>query len=481
MKNLTILLISLSSITVTFADTSESATAITNNNAKYIAKNNYLQNPYLQNPSGGGTQIVTESQFNNQNFAEHLFADGTWNVLAGAAAQYMGSGSSGSPSFGYGGDLFGQTGSVAGFSAGGLLSVANPFYSKAINGDVNGQNQNGANFNFMPANQQIALSEAFLEYQYSNIIQADVGYIGINNSPWLSMNYYSNILTPGANYQGALLNVYPGGGWLLTALAFNAAQFVGNSGFTPNTFYNTGVDYSSGLIVNTVDEQSNGTVALGANYEAWNNQYNLRLWGYQFDNYGTLLYADNSLKLPVNKTISFNLAAQAGTDNQTNGGSNALTNDGFGQIISNFVGLQGGFNIDWFGLTLGYNNVWGPNSAYGGGAIVSPYTYGFATDPLYTTPYMAGLADMGTAGQAYKLSTSFTFLDGSLSIAPAWTTFMTASPLYNGANEYDFVVTYNIPEVKGLTVFSAFAYQQVPLVNPNGDANAVQLFVSYLY
>lgn len=465
-----------------FADGTESDVAV-NNNAKYIAPNNYLQNPYGALTSGGGIQVVSESQMAQQNFAERLFADGTWNVMAGAAGAYFGtdSGASGYHSIGYGANLFGQTGSVAGFSVGGLFSAANPFYSTQINGDANGHNVNGANFNFLPANKQVTLSEAYLEYQHSNVIQADIGYIGINNSPWLTSNYYSNVLTPGANYQGALVNVYPGGGWLLTALAFNGAQLIGNTGFTPGTFYNTGVDYSSGSIVNTVDELSNGTVAVGANYAAWNNQYNLRLWGYQFDNYGTLLYADNTIKFQPTKALGFTIGAQAGTDNQLNNGTNAILNDGMGQISSNFVGLQGGFSYDWFSLSVGYNNVWGPSSAYGSGAIVTPYTYGFATDPLYTTPYMAGLADLGTAGQAYKFSPSFNFLDGNLSIAPAWTSFVTADPNWNGTNEYDFVVTYNIPQVKGLTLFGVYAYQQVPEANQNGSGNVTQLFISYLY
>lgn len=466
-----------------FADSNESIPVVVNQNAGYITTGNYLQNPYMGLTSKGGTQTISESQFVSQSFAGHVFADGTWNVGVGAAGQYTGtgSGSGGYPSFGYSANLFGQTGSVAGFSIGGLFTATNPFYDEAINGNVSGQNQHGANFNFLPANKQVSLSQSFLEYQYNNIVQVDAGYIGITNSPWLSMNNYTNLLTAGATYQGALINVYPGDGWLLTALAFNGAQLVGNSGFTPGTLYNTGVDYSGGMIVNTTNELSNGTMALGASYVGWNNQYNLRLWGYQFQNYGTLLYADNSIKFQTSKTVSFSLAAQAGSDNQIGNGNNAITNDNLGQISSNFVGLQGSVTLDFFNLDVGFNNVWGPSSAYGNGAIVSPYTYGFASDPLYTTPYMSGLADLSTAGQAYKISPTFNLLGGNLVISPAWTTFVTPTPNWNGANEYDFVVMYSIPEVKGLRLYAVNAYQQVPTTNSIGDTNLTQLFVTYLY
>ncbi len=333
-----------------FAENIDSSSTIVNTNAKYISRGNYLQNPYGALPSKGGTQKISESELANQNFAEHVFADGTWNILAGSGAQYMSIDSfkGGFPSFGYGADLFGQTGSVAGFSVGGLLSVANPFYSKYLNGDISGQNQNGAEFNFLPANRQVAISETYLECQYSNIVQADLGFIGINNSPWLTYNYYNNILTPGANYRGLLVNVYPGSGWLLTALAFNGSQFVGNTGFTHGTFYNTGVDHASGTIVNTTNELSNGTVALGANFMGWNNQYNLKLWDYQFQNYGNLLYADNSIKFQPTELLSFNLGAQGVIDTQLADRNNAITNDNLGDIASNLIDLQGGFAIDFF-------------------------------------------------------------------------------------------------------------------------------------
>ncbi len=479
MRKILSLILSSMSI-VAFADGTESAPApVVNSNSTYISQGNYIQNPYITLTTGGGTQKITQQQWESQNFAEHVFADGTWNVMGGVSGGEMFNPTTGAAqSFAYGANLFGQTGSVAGFSIGGLLTTSNPFGADQLNNSKN--NPTGANFNFLPANEVATLSEGFLEYQFSNIVQADVGYIGINNSPWLSMNYYNNTLVPGANYQGALVNVYPGAGWLLTGLAFNGAQILGNSGFTPGTFYNKGMDYSSGLIADQTDEMSNGTYALGANYTAWNNQYNLRLWGYSFENYGNLLYADTSIKFQPTDIISFSISAQGGNDSQGAGGS-ALENADLGSISSNFVGLQGGFTAGFFSLNLGYNNVWGPSSAYGNGAVVTPYTYGFATDPFYTTAYMAGLNDLGSAGQAFKISPSFNFLNNNLSIAPAFTRFLTTDPELYGTNEYDFVVTYSIPQVKGLNIFGVYAYQQLPASNPAGDNTATQLFISYFY
>ena len=466
-------LVLIATSTSIFADGNESA--IENTNAKYVAANNYIQNPYAALVSAGGTKPFNESQMVNQNFAERLFADGTWNIQIGASAQYTGAGA-GYPNYAYGANLFGQTGSVAGFSIGGLFTAMNPFFVS----QMNGYNTNASPF--LPSNEQVTLSEAYLEYQHNNVVQIDVGYIGINNSPWLSNNYYTNVMSPGTTYQGVLVNVYPGGGWLLTGLTFNGAQIVSETGFTPLTFYNKGYNYFGGSVANSNPlVTSSGTAALGADYTGWNNKYNLRLWGYQFNNYGTLLYADSSIKFQLSKALSFNLAAQSGTDNQLGNSSNALTNANLGQISSNFIGVQGVINYDWFSLNLGYNNVWGSSSAYGSGSIVTPYTYGFATDPLYTTPYMSGLADLGTAGTAYKISPTLTFINGNLSLAPAYTVFNTALAEWNGTQEYDFVASYNVPQVKGLTLFGVYAYQQVPDVNSNGSTYITQVYVSYLY
>lgn len=456
---------------------------VINADAKYINRTAYIQAPYISLTSFGNTQIVAESQIAKQNFLEKWFADGTWNVFGGSAVQYTGIGNTGYPNYAYGGDIFAQTGQVGGFSFGGLFTIVNPYFDTQLNGS------NVLLAPFLPANKQVNTSEAFLEYQYQNMVQVDAGLIGINNSPWLSQNFYNNALSPGSTYQGAMLNLYLAGGWLLTALAFNAAQAVSETGFTSLTFYNKGYDYAGGLIAdNTTGGDSKGTVAVGANYYALDNKYNLRMWGYEFENYGDLLYADNSIKFTPTQDLSFKLASQIGTNNSyasfgNPNGTNALTDVNLGQISSNFIGFEGGIGYKWFNLNLAYNSVWGPQTAYGAGAIVSPYTYGFATDPLYTTPYTAGLVDMGTAGSAFKINPSLSFLDGNLIIAPAATYFSTSSPQWQNSSEYDFITTYTIPQIKGLTLFAVYSTQFLPVsaINPQGRNYVTQLFVTFLY
>jgi hypothetical protein len=429
----------------------------------YIGRNAYTQNPYIGMPSLGGTQNISESALVTHNFAEKLFADGTWNVMGEGAllnSQYV-------TSYGYGANIFAQTGQVAGFSFGGFLTVMNPL--AANYSYYNAQNSAAQ---LLPANRQITPQELFAEYKYENIVQVDAGWIGINNSPWLT--YYQNSVLNLITYQGATINIHPGSGWLLTALVFGDSQLIGEPGFSQQTLYNSGFDYGTGT-ANLVDNGSNGTIALGASYTNQANNFGFRIWAYRFDEYANLLYADSNLKLAVNHELSFNIGMQAAMEGGT--ASNVFYDTGYGPVQSNMVGLQLAMNYDWLGVQLAYNNIWGPEEAYTGGGMVSPFTYQFASDPLYTTSWMLGMIEK-SAGSAYKIAMPLSFLDNNLIITPSYAYYdTTAFPV---SEEYDLTMSYSIPQVKGFTIFSGIGYNPI-FSNTVGNIYSAQIMFSYLY
>lgn len=477
MCNKIILGIILSIVTI-WANADENTLSPPNNNNSYIDSNAYIQNPYMGLTSGGGTYNIPESQAINQNIAQKLFTDGTYNIMG--SASYVSN--AGYPNTSYAANIFAQTGEVYGFSFGGLMTVANPGGSPWTTPNVDQQQQ------FLPVSQVILPSELFAEYQYSNILQMDVGRIAINNSPWLTPVYSNQYTTPGMTYQGGLVNINPGGGWLITGLAFNQALPVGQGSFSDLTLYNKGFDYNTNT-ANVFNEPSSGTIALGGNYFADNNNYNLRIWGYQFENYANMAYADNSLKIPVSDSLTFNMAAQGGYEQGSN--NNIISNASDGSINTTFFGVQAGFNYDWFGLTLAANTVFGPSNSYLNGGIISPYTYQMATDPLYTTSYMMGMVEK-SGGNAFKITPSFNFLNNSITISPSAAFYQTNS--VPDSQEYDFITSYNVSQVKGLSfIFDAAWLVQAPYnvpfttVNPsntsmsNGNSYAIQVGVNYLY
>ena len=75
--------VSESSVQPTFPSTTSTAAVVNNSNANFIGRYNYFQNPYGWMLSGGGTSKLTESEIKEQNWAEKLFAGGTYNVFTG--------------------------------------------------------------------------------------------------------------------------------------------------------------------------------------------------------------------------------------------------------------------------------------------------------------------------------------------------------------------------------------------------------------
>ena len=141
------------------------------------------------------------------------------------------------------------------------------------------------------------------------------------------------------------------------------------------------------------------------------------------------------------------------------------------------LGAQFGFNYSILGLQLGYNNIWGPSDGYQSGELVSPYTYQYATDPLYTTGWIQGMVER-SSGQAYKIAPSLSLLDNNLVITPSYQYY--ATTIIPASSEYDLQISYMIPEIKGLTVFGGYGY----LTNVNEDGNGAyqaQVMLSYLY
>lgn len=446
----------------------------------YISYNNYIQNPFggeatgggtqihLQNVneySGGGQQVIYESAIMRQNAWEKWFNDGTYNIQAAVSVT---STTNNTTNLAYGSNIFAQTGSAAGFSFGGNLAIINPYFSSDLNGtDPNKYNP------FLPANQVIYPNQLFTEFKIPNVFQADAGWLYIT-TPWVTSSYAEGIQQP--TYQGVLLNYQMTRNILWTGMALNGYMPVSATGFSSLTMYNP--NYNS--ITQTPNIQgasSPGTYALGMQYGA-NTDWNANLWGYQFLNYVNLLYGDSKYTWNLsNNNTFFTLAAQAGIEGADTA-NNAFAQNGYGTPQSNLVGLQAGFNYDWVGIYASYNNTWGPSTAYQGGGFVSPYTNDYGIDPMYTSSLLSGLVEK-SAGQAVKLAPSFTLFSRNLTLTPSYTQYWT-SPSPN-SNEWDLYAHYTLPEAKGLSFTGFFAYLQQPPQGTIGNATYAEIMTSYVY
>ncbi len=101
-------------------------------------------------------------------------------------------------------------------------------------------------------------------------------------------------------------------------------------------------------------------------------------------------------------------------------------------------------------LAASYNEILYHQGAVGGGAIISPYTAGYATDPLYTTSMIRGLVEMGP-GHGWKIKWTQHFLSNQFLFMAAYAQYHLQTAGY--ANDVYGDLTY-FPQgwVKGLSI-----------------------------
>lgn len=445
-----------------------------------ISYNNYIQDPFNGAPSAGGTQIhlfklnqntagntqvITESTIQKQTPWERLLNDGTYNIQLASSAT---STTVNTVNFAYGANLFAQTGSAFGFSFGGNLAIINPYFSSQINGtDPYKVKQS------LPANQVIFPNQLFAEYKIINLFQVDAGWLYID-APWVTSQNAEAIQLP--TFQGVLVNYQMSRNILWTGIAFNGYMPISATGFSGLTMNNPNFNVITST-PNINGSPSPGTIALGIKYGQYTN-WKANLWGYAFQNYANLLYADTQYTLNIdhgNTVLTF--AAQAANEGSNGGTNNVFTANGYGTPQSNMLGAQIGVSHDWFAFYASYNLVSGNSTAYHSGGLVSPYTNTLGTDPMYTSSWLSGLVER-SAGSAIKLSPNFTFFNKSLTIIPSYTSFM--SNPYPTADEWDMFITYNLPEARGLSFNSFLSYEQQPIA-AGGNFTYAEFLVSYIY
>lgn len=311
-------------------------------------------------------------------------------------------------------------------------------------------------------------TQAYADWEYKNIFEITGGNV-LLTTPWV--NSISSF--PGATYanqnntyQGVTANLQVLSNLLFKGFrVFNYIQYPDN-GYYPTTLYNT----MGGPMVNMGNASTPGASGVGG---VWNpsENYTLNVWFYQFYDYADMWYADNNYHLPLsaNQNASMDFGIQALTQN-ANGSSipaNTLmsgsTTQNLGGVNGNAIGLKWAINTGHNTLTLAYNNVFGASNSYLNGGIVTPYTFGLETDPLYTTPALNSIAELGS-GSAYLIKDSMTFMDNSLKASLAYAQFFVNQVYDTQANqvtEYDAALQYTVPHTT-LNIWSRLVYVSQP-------------------
>lgn len=307
-----------------------------------------------------------------------------------------------------------------------------------------------------------SLGQAYVDYQYGNKLDITAGNILIV-TPWVNASSSNN---PGGNYamgnntfQGAVFNVQALPSLLVTGFtAWSYLQYP-NNWFTQQTYYNT----MSGPLSGIGEASTGGTSGVGV---VWNpvDSYSGQAWLYNFTDYANMAYVDNSYHVQMNKVFSWDFAAQGFMERSsgltlTNQTSLPGQTTPAGDVSSNGVGGKIALNIANNTSSISYNNIFGASGSFLNGGMVTPYTYGMEADPLYTTPALTSLAELGS-GQAYTIRNSTRFMEGSLKFNLSFSQFFVNQVYATQAsqiNEYDATILYRIPQT-ALNVWARVVY-----------------------
>jgi outer membrane porin, OprD family len=303
------------------------------------------------------------------------------------------------------------------------------------------------------ANSINSLGQAFLQYSGHRLL-VRVG-DQLVNTPWASPS--DGRVIP-ATYQGAYASFTPVTGLTLEALRIlrykgrTADNYFKDNNYYPPT-WNGDVNYGGTANLPASAPATNGTAAFGIDYAV--GGLKTTAWYYHFYDFAQMLYAQGDETLPLTSPVKPFAGAQVVREW---GGSNIFAGTGthlFGQpgTSTDNLTLGGIVGLKAYGasLSVAYDHLETEGSgALGGGALISPYTSSFATDPLYTSSMIRGMVELGP-GSAWKVAATEQAFHDELTLMASFAEYRTS---FNGNDsETYFDVIYLPPGwLKGLSL-----------------------------
>jgi len=282
----------------------------------------------------------------------------------------------------------------------------------------------------LPGNDIGVLGQAYIQYQHKPIL-IRVG-DQLINTPWMPAG--DSRMIP-ATYRGIYSVWTPDSHWTVTGLRMTEFKSRVADDFSATNLYNP--DNKGTPIAGLDDTTDQGAWAAGVSYTQ--SSFTSEVWAYQFLDFGKLFYNNNQYTFNLNSNFKPIVGAQL--FKETGDGDNILQDVSSGKADSSGYGLLAGLAAYNAKLTVGYNQIFSSSDAYKNGDIVSPYTSGYADDPLYTTSMIAGLVEK-SSGEAVKVTGSYSMLDSALLMSTSFARYFT-EPEVDDTNETDFDVTYS--------------------------------------
>ncbi|MHB1512203.1 MAG: OprD family outer membrane porin [Acidiferrobacter sp.] len=286
------------------------------------------------------------------------------------------------------------------------------------------------------------LGQAFVQYANRKVL-VRAGDQSIT-SPWV--NPSDSRMIP-ATYQGLLAAVKPIKGLTISAMRITRFKSRTSNHFSQTDLYNSTGTFNVGGTGGLTGKTEPGLAAVGASYHAAGLKTGV--WGYQFYGLAKMAYAEGSYTLPGAGSVRPFVGAQV--LRETGSGQQYL-----GPVDATVYGAMAGLKYAGSQLSVGYDDLPAHPGAFGNGDVVSPYTTGYATDPLYTTSMIQGMVDRKTTGHAVKIAATTFLLQHKLRVIASFADYF--NTVYSGyssarTNEADLDLTYFLGgPLKGLSV-----------------------------
>ncbi|MBA2079142.1 hypothetical protein [Rhodanobacter sp. PCA2] len=334
-----------------------------------------------------------------------------------------------------------------GFSLGASLLTANALGTRPSNPDKLDTTMMG------DGNSLSALGQAYVQYKnHGVLVRAGQQYL---NTPWMGS---SDARVLPASYQAVLAGFTPAKGWDIYGLRSFGWKSRTSDGYHFDNLYYP-VAYRGDALYGGIAglpataKTTPGTWALGTTWES--RGFKGQAWYYDFIDFARMGYADGSYTFKTGSGFDPFVAAQyveehAGSGSIPAESGLALFGVGGHKVDSRAWGANAGINIPHGKFDVSWNRIGQQGGAIGGGALVSPYTAGWASDPLYTTSMIRGLVEQGP-GTAWKARFSYGLLDDRLLLTAAYASYETK--LRGDSHDVYFDAIYNFDGyLKGLSL-----------------------------
>ncbi len=304
-----------------------------------------------------------------------------------------------------------------------------------------------------PNNSIGAFSQAYAQFKDDWVLVRG-GYQYLD-TPWMGKN--DSRVIP-SSYNAILVGLTPLKGWNLYGIrtySWKSRTSTGmyyNNLYYPSNFDGDSMYGNNGSLPGTAP-RADGAWAAGTTYA--NDAVKAQGWYYDFLNFAQMGYVDGTYTLKTGTHFNPFLSLQY--VNENGGNDNILVDTHtklFGlpgtRVRSEAWGADIGTSAFNGRIDLAYNKLQQESSAVGGGALISPYTTNYATDPLFTTSMIRGLVETGP-GHAWKAKASYKFFDDKLQLVTSYAKYTT--DLRGTSHNVYFDIVYNMDGVlKGLTL-----------------------------